>query len=62
MYLALERKPDNGGEIQYLAIIVSGIMLHLKVVTSANKEKAGQQEDKLPRILLQARRQAHQQQ
>ncbi len=40
MYLALERKPDNGGEIQNLADITSGIMLHLKVVKSTNKEKA----------------------
>ena len=40
MYLALERKPDNGGEIQNLADIPSGIMLHLKVVKSANEEKA----------------------
>jgi len=62
MYLALERKPDNGGEIQNLAVVASGIMLHLKVVTSANEEKAGQQEDKLPRILLQARRRSHRQQ
>jgi hypothetical protein len=31
MYLALERKPDNGGEIQNLADVASGIMLHLKV-------------------------------
>jgi hypothetical protein len=27
MYLALERKPDNGGEIQNLADVASGIML-----------------------------------
>jgi hypothetical protein len=40
MYLALERKPDNGGEIQNLADVASGIILHLKVVKSANEEKA----------------------
>jgi len=40
MYLALEHKPDNGGEIQNLADVASGIMLHLKVVKSANEEKA----------------------
>ena len=40
MYLALERKPDNGVEIQNHADVVSGIMLHLKVVKSANEEKA----------------------
>ena len=40
MYLALECKPSNGGEIQNLADIALGIMLHLKIVKSANKEKA----------------------
>jgi hypothetical protein len=40
MYLALERKPDNSGEIQNLVDVASGIMLHLKVVKSANEEKA----------------------
>jgi hypothetical protein len=40
MYLALERKPDNGVEIQNLADVASVIMLHLKVVKSANEEKA----------------------
>ena len=40
MYLALERKPDNSGKIQNLANVALGIMLHLKVVKSANEEKA----------------------
>jgi hypothetical protein len=40
MYLALECKPDNSGEIQNLADVTSGIILHLKVVKSANEEKA----------------------
>jgi hypothetical protein len=40
MYLALERKPNNGGKIQNLANVASGIMLHLKVVKSAKEEKA----------------------
>ena len=40
MYLALKGKPDNGDEIQNLANVASGIMLYLKVVKSANKEKA----------------------
>ena len=40
MYLALERKPDNGGEIQNHADVASGIMIHLKVVKKANEEKA----------------------
>jgi hypothetical protein len=39
MYLALERKPNNSGEIQNLADVASGIMLRLKVVKSANEEK-----------------------
>jgi hypothetical protein len=39
MYLALERKPDNGCEIQNLANVASGIMLRLKLVKSTNKEK-----------------------
>jgi hypothetical protein len=39
MYLALECKPNNGGEIQNLAVIASGIVLHLKLVKSANEEK-----------------------
>ena len=41
MYLALERKRSNGGKIQNLADVALGIMvLHLKVVKSANEEKA----------------------
>ena len=40
MYLVLKGKPDNSGEIQNLANVASGIMLHLKVVKSANEEKA----------------------
>ncbi len=40
MHLALERKPDNGGEIQNLADVASGIMLRLKIVKSAKEEKA----------------------
>lgn len=40
MYLALECKPDNGGEIQNLTEVASGIMLRLKIVKSAKVEKA----------------------
>ena len=40
MYLALERKPDNGGEIQNLADIALRIMMRLKIFKSANEEKA----------------------
>ena len=39
MCLALECKPDNGGKIQNLADVASGIMLHLKVVKLAKEEK-----------------------
>ena len=34
-YAAIERKPDNGAEIQNLADVLSGIMLQLKIVKSA---------------------------
>ena len=40
MNLALERKPYNGGKIQNLADVASGIMLRLKIVKSTAKEKA----------------------
>ena len=40
MYLALEHKPNNSGEIQNLPDITSGIMLRLRIVKSAAKEKA----------------------
>ena len=37
---AIERKPDNGAEIQNLADVASGIMLRLKIVKSAAEEEA----------------------
>ncbi len=40
MYLALERKLNNGGKIQNLSNMASGIMLHLKVLKLAKEEKA----------------------
>jgi hypothetical protein len=40
MYLALKRKPNNSGKIQNLTNVALGIMLCLKVMKSANKEKA----------------------
>jgi hypothetical protein len=40
MYLALKSKPNNGGKIQNLANVASGIVLHLKVVKLAKEEKA----------------------
>jgi hypothetical protein len=39
-YVAMDCKPDNGGEIQTLADVSSGILICLKVVKSADKEKA----------------------
>ena len=39
-YSAIECKPDNGGEIQNLADVASGIMLYLKVVKSNAEEEA----------------------
>jgi hypothetical protein len=39
-YVAMDCKPNNGGEIQNLADVSSCIMSILKVVKSANKEKA----------------------
>jgi hypothetical protein len=39
-YAAIERKPDNGAEIQNLADVASGIMLRLKIIKSAAKEEA----------------------
>ena len=39
-YAAIERKPDNGGEIQNLADVAAGIMLRLKIVKSAAEEEA----------------------
>ena len=38
-YLAMDRKPGNSGEIQTLADVSSGILIYLKVVKSADKEK-----------------------
>ena len=37
-YVAMERKPDNGIEVQNVADVTMGIMLQLKLVKSANNE------------------------
>ena len=37
-YTALERKPDNGLELQNIVCVESGIMLYLKLVKSAEEE------------------------
>jgi hypothetical protein len=37
-YVAMERKPDNGIEVQNVADVTTGIMLQLKLVKSANNE------------------------
>jgi hypothetical protein len=39
-YIVMDCKPNNGGKIQNLADVSSGIMIFLKVVKSADKEKA----------------------
>jgi hypothetical protein len=40
MYIAINRKPENGCEIQYLACGKSGLMLHIRVVKTSVEEKA----------------------
>ncbi len=40
MYLALKCKPNKGSKIQNLVNVALGIMLRLKVVKNATKEKA----------------------
>jgi hypothetical protein len=40
MYLALERKHNNGGKIHNLSNIASGIMLQLKFVRSNDDDEA----------------------
>jgi hypothetical protein len=39
-YAVIERKPNNGAEIQNLADVASGIMLRLKIVKSMAEEEA----------------------
>jgi hypothetical protein len=39
-YIVKDCKPDNNGKIQNLADVSSGIMIFLKVMKSADKEKA----------------------
>jgi len=50
MYVAIDRKPENGCEIQNAACGRSGIMLNLSVVTTAEyrKDDAESDEDDLP--------------
>lgn len=45
MYVAMERKPDNGAELQNLADVTSGVMLRLKIVKSAQEERAAAADD-----------------
>lgn len=40
MYVAIDRKPENGCEIQNAAYARSGIMLNFKVVTTAKHRRA----------------------
>ena len=45
MYVAIERKPENGCEIQTACCGESGIMLRLKLVKTAEEENAHVRED-----------------
>jgi len=48
MYVAIDRKPENGCEIQNAACGRSGIILRLSVVTTAEhrqKDATGEEED-----------------
>ena len=45
MYVAIDRKPENGCEIQSAACGRSGIMIRLKLVKTADEEDRRQQED-----------------
>jgi hypothetical protein len=40
MYVAMDRKPENGGEIQNACCAVSGVMLRLRIVKSKKAELA----------------------
>jgi hypothetical protein len=44
MYVAMERKPDNGCEIQNSACGRSGIMMRLKLVKTADENRAAAEE------------------
>ena len=46
MYVAIDRKPENGCEIQNSACGVSGVMLRLKLVRTAQEENAHLRENK----------------
>ena len=45
MYVAMERKPENGAEIQNSVCGRSGIMMRLRIVKSAKNEEE-QQDDR----------------
>jgi hypothetical protein len=44
MYLAMERKPDNGAEVQNVACVESNIMMQLKYVDAEEEEAAKEKE------------------
>lgn len=44
MYVAMERKPDNGAEIQNVACVESNIMMQLKYVDAEEEEAAKEKE------------------
>jgi hypothetical protein len=44
MYVAIDRKPENGCEIQDACCVTSGIMIRLKVVKTKAENKDQQQQ------------------
>ena len=49
MYVAMDRNPENGAEIQNTACGRSGIMIRLRIVKSAsNEEDQEDNEDNIP--------------
>ena len=51
MYVAMDRKPDNGAEIHNGAYGRLGIMMRLRMVKYANNEEGQQhEEDNLPHV------------
>ena len=42
MYVSIDRKPDNGAEIQNATCVRSGIMIRIRIVKSARNEEEQQ--------------------
>ena len=45
MYVAIDRKPENGCEIQNAACAESGVMIRLRLVKTKTEEESGDKED-----------------